>query len=154
MVEKENLILMISVTLFPMLDTLSDFLNLARVTWATEVLFHLDWLTILLPNIALFIYGLRQKKVIPRILGYSYMQSLFWLRNIGGIPGYFDKPLLNIIFYDEIPKLLLLLAYWVMAIFAQCVCVVVFLLSFIPNLLFYLVMLLIGVILFASKMIT
>ena len=154
MVRKEDLVLMFSVTLFPMLDTLSDFLNLISITWATNTLFHIAWLTILLPNIILFIYDLWKKRVVPRVFFYSYIQSLFWLKNIGGVPGYFDKPMLKIAFYDDIPKLLLLWTCWVISIAAQCVCAIAAVELLIPSLLFYLVMLLIGVILFASKMIT
>jgi len=117
MVDKNNFSLMITSTFFPMLDILSDYLNLITATWAAEILFHLAWLSIFIPNVVLFVYA--------RVLGWYYIQQMFWLRNIIGVPGYFDKPLLDIAFYDDILKLLTLFVCWIVSFVFQALCVVI-----------------------------
>ena len=119
MVDKNNFSLMITSTFFPMLDILSDYLNLITATWAAELLFHLAWPSICISNVVLFVYELGKLKVQPRVLGCQ----MFWLRNIRGVPGYFDKPLLDIAFYDDILKLLTLFVCWIVSFcFSGTVC--------------------------------
>ena len=104
---------------------LSDYLNLITATWAAELLFHLAWPSIFIPNVVLFVYELGKLKVQPRVLGWYYIQQMFWLRNIRGVPGYFDKPLLDIAFYDDILKLLTLFVCWILSFVFQALCVVI-----------------------------
>jgi len=153
-VDKENFFLMITSTFFPMVDTLSDFFNLVSSTWATEILFHFAWMSIVIPNVVLFVYELIEKRVIPRVFGWSYIQKLLWLRSLGGVPGYFDKPLLTISFYDDVPKLLILCSCWAVSIVAQGLCMIIAAFLYIPTACFIAGMLLTGMVLFASKMIT
>ena len=153
-VDKDNFSLIVTSTCFPMLDTLSDYLNLISATWATESLFHLAWLSILIPNVVLFLYELRKLNVQPCVFGWSYIQRLLWLRSIGGVPGYFDKPLLDITFYDDILKLLALFVCWIVSFFVQALCVAIAAFLYVPTAAFALCMLFVGVMLFATKLIT
>ena len=146
-----------TLTVLSMLDTLSDFLNLTTTTWATNALFHLDWLTILGPNIVLFMYDIYVKKVLPRFFGESYWKNIIWLtcNNKNYVPEYREERILRFENYDDIPKNVLWLACWIVSILAQCLwAVVVGLPLIIVNLSFYLVMFVIGAIFFASRMIT
>jgi len=153
-VDKDNFSLLITSTFFPMLDTLSDYLNLITATWATEALFHLAWLSIFIPNVVLFVYELGKLKVQPRVFGWSYIQRLLWLRSIGGVPGYFDKPLLDIVFYDDFVKLLILWLCWSVSICAQGLCAIIAAFIYLPTVVFVIWMLFLGVVLFAIKLIT
>ena len=137
-VTPEHRTTMFLITFFPALDVLTDVNYVASTGYSTIVLFVCSFVFVLLPNI-MFVHILMNARscvyghvAIPHLIykypGYKYInESVWWLSQRQGVPiGYNNVPWERYEYHDSIPKGIILLLTWVVAIALQCGCLVLY----------------------------